>query len=765
MRGGLLLRTTGVDIMQSNALRKVAAGLLAINVTWSSGMTYPTAAHPGHDESDCTPHASSEQSIVISAKTLVDAQDSPDGVTAGGEAALQPIANVSPNVPDLAEPDPAEPPVTGVVPALADTKTAQLSEVSTPLEKSIEKIAQREVRTAAVKQEPVAQEQVTQESVAQEPVILKTKAKAEVISFHGITPGLSKRINVLRGWGDPRSDDTQADELVYRFDDLPSVIVQFDESLVEAIVVKLGKPQTVAKLAAKLDMLSLRPTMVIDEVGDSIGQIYPERGVEFRFDANEQGLAIASDDEDPAGEVVPRVSEIVITPILAEPFLSRAADNLPHHFTNAMADFEAALKADRSLPAARAQLSEINMTLGRGVTAERYAAEAVEAEPQNPEYRLQWAKSLRQLARYDLAVQEARTVLETPNITPLVRAQALNEMGLLASLGSQKVARRAMSLHSKAIELADSVAVGDDRLEAREAKKLLVEAHLAVAVEISLGAWQQKDETVPQWIERASALAEALIDEDESYLPLRLQVAVSSLAAAANLEKPINPLLWVEEAEDTVAEIKATVMDPLAASQYDWQLGLAYFHASQIEHRRSEPDSSIHLGELADQQLAELAKDRDEMPDTAYLMGRLYFQIGAVHAVHYEDHVTACQWYDEAVGRLLNPVPVTTMVAPQQHGDALVSMGVSYWTQDNRQRAIEVTQAGVELIEQAVDSGLLEQETLMVSYNNLSAMYQAQGEKEPAARYEQLASRISGTRISQQQKPKQKSKLTRTARR
>ena len=148
-------------------------------------------------------------------------------------------------------------------------------------------------------------------------------------------------------------------------------------------------------------------------------------------------------------------------------------------------------------PRARSTLAALNLEIGKAVTAERYAAEAVELEPQNSAYRLQWAKALRQLARYDRAVEEVRQVLETPGISPLVRAQSLNEMGLLASLGSKTVARRAMPLHSKAIELADSLAVGDDPIVSRAAKQLLVEAHLAVAVEISRGAWQQKDETVP----------------------------------------------------------------------------------------------------------------------------------------------------------------------------------------------------------------------------------------------------------------------------
>ena len=451
-------------------------------------------------------------------------------------------------------------------------------------------------------------------------------------------------------------------------------------------MVELGKPVKASKLARKLKLQRLRIVTLLDEEGAPIERVYPERGVVLRYVTPKitrgRGLAIASDetvDDHTGSEADPRIGSILIESIQAEPFLLRAEADAKYHFTNAIADLEAALKIDRNLAAARAMLSEIYLKTGKAVTAERNAVEAVELEPKNTAYRLQLAKCLRQLARYDEAVEEVQQVLETTNLTSLVRAQALNEMGLLASLGSQKVARRAMPLHSKAIEIADILAIGEDSAERLAAKQLLVEAHLAVAVEISIGDWQQKDDSVPQWIERASALAEALIAEDPSYLPLRLQVAVNSLAAAANLDKPINPLLWIDEAEETAAEIKGGVTDPLTAKQFDWQLGLVYFHGSQIEHRRSKPNSAVKLGELADEQLANLSEDRDEMPDTAYLLGRLYFQIGAVHAVHFEDHDRACQWYDKAVERLLSPVPVTTVAAPQQHGDALVSMGVSYW--------------------------------------------------------------------------------------
>ena len=124
-------------------------------------------------------------------------------------------------------------------------------------------------------------------------------------------------------------------------------------------------------------------------------------------------------------------------------------------------------------------------------------------------------------------------------------------------------------------------------------------------------------------------------------------------------------------------------------------------------------------------------------------MGRLYFQIGAVHAIHHEDHDEACTWYDLAADRLIDPFPVTTMSGSQQHGDALVSMGVSYWENELYERAIRLTQQGATLIEQAVEKGILDEEALAVHYGNLAAMYQAQGESTSAAKYTQLAEQLA----------------------
>jgi tetratricopeptide (TPR) repeat protein len=243
-----------------------------------------------------------------------------------------------------------------------------------------------------------------------------------------------------------------------------------------------------------------------------------------------------------------------------------------------------------------------------------------------------------------------------------------------------------------------------------------------------------------QWIARGSALAEELAGRDDQGLRARLQVAVSALTAVASLDSPIDPELWVEEATVTSAELHELFADPLARQQIDWELGIAYFQAAQIEHRRGLSDQALQYGQQAEALLAPLASSRSGLPDTEHLLGRVYFQLGAVYAVHRQDHVEACHWYDKAAGRLLKQVPVTSMAVPGQHGDALVSMGVSYWHTGRRQRALELTQAGADLVEEAVAGGILPADALAVPYGNLSAMYKAEGEQQPATRYARLAS-------------------------
>ena len=274
------------------------------------------------------------------------------------------------------------------------------------------------------------------------------------------------------------------------------------------------------------------------------------------------------------------------------------------------------------------------------------------------------------------------------------------------------------------------LAADDDVMVQASAHEVLLAAHLAVAERISAGDWQQKEEVVGQWITRASGIAEQMIAAGEADVSVRLQVAQSALMAGGRLSPPIDPKLWVAEAEQAVTELTPTLTDDAARKELNWELGLAYFHAAEIQHRRGESDLAVKYGEQAQSLLTAAATTRAEYPDTDYVMGRVCFQLGAVHAVHRNDHRTACKWYDKACKPLLKPAPMTPLATPGHHGDALVSMGVSYWEIGLREKAYDLTESGLELIEQGVSEGILANDATLVAQGNLTAMGQALGKVE-----------------------------------
>jgi tetratricopeptide (TPR) repeat protein len=657
------------------------------------------------------------------------ASDWQEPKTPATESSLEPVARVSDYEPELAEPELAEPEPAGKRSKVANEQV-EVTDAS----------ANQMVITPTPARD-VPAPSIPAPSVQTRPRIEPLDSQSPVAGFSGVQPGISSRSDVLAKWGEPnqrpsRAAPDRATPWSYQFDDLYQVLVYFNRERVRLIRISLTKPRPAKELMSCLHLGDLRPATLRTEQGDPVALVFPEHGVELNIIAPETNLTSA---DSRASEGV-RIQKIAIRPIEAAAFMLRAENDLLGSCAENMKDLQRALELDSRSARAHWLLSVVRLHVGQASQAERLADRAVELAPNEEVYRLHWAKCLKRQARYDAAVEQTRQVLEGASATPIVRAQALYQMGQLASLGSKKIAQRAVALHLKSIEIADRLAsIENDKVQ-QAARKLLINAHLAVAMEVARGKWQQKTEYVAQWVARASALAEEMADHDTQALRARLQVAVSALTAVASLDSPIDPELWVEEAAAASAQLHEMIPDELARQQIDWDLGIAYFQAAQIEHRRGWPDQALAYGQQAESLLAPLAVSRSGLPDTDHLLGRVYFQLGAVYAVHLEDHAKACQWYDRAADRLLKQVPVTSMAVPGRHGDALVSMGVSYWHTMNRRRALELTQAGADLVEEVVTGGILPVDALAVPYGNLAAMYKAQGEQQPAMRYARLAS-------------------------
>jgi tetratricopeptide (TPR) repeat protein len=488
-------------------------------------------------------------------------------------------------------------------------------------------------------------------------------------------------------------------------------------------------------LAAQLSLDRFDPVAVTDEQGYILGLAFPERGVLFMYQTEEQGAIT------PIGEAEeePSVSHVAIQPLDAVAFSLRAEDRLHGPYQQNIVDLKTALALEPDLAQAHWLLSEIYSATGQADMAEAEASAACGLEPKNGAYQLCHARALTLLGQYDEAVHAVRAVLDRDDISQLVRAQALHEMARLASLGDAQIASKAIPFDTKAIEIADKLATSRDPKERRPAKRLLVEAHLAIAEEIARQAFNNKIESLSMWIGRASGLAEDFIASDGGDSELRLRVAQSALTAMSSFKPTLDPAPWVTEADEVSKELFARSDDKLWQQHVQWELGTVYLNALRVEHLRQKTNTALEYGQLAIQNLAEGASSRQAVHSSEQLVGQLYFYMGAVYAVHQQDHVKAGQWYEKAAPLLTSPRPVSELYSPRREGEVLVSMGVTFWQLGQQTRALEITQSGADMVEMAVEDGILAKSALSVPYGNLASMYEQMGESTNASKYADMA--------------------------
>jgi tetratricopeptide (TPR) repeat protein len=297
--------------------------------------------------------------------------------------------------------------------------------------------------------------------------------------------------------------------------------------------------------------------------------------------------------------VQPAVTHVVIQPLDADAYALRAESRLHGPYEKNIEDLRAALDLNPDLAHAHWLLAEIYLATGQAERAKAAADDACDLDPDNAAYQLRRAQACRALGRYDDATFAVRAVLDRDSTPPIVKAQALHEMAMLASLGNADIATKAIAFNNKAIALADSLATSKNIKERRAAKQILVEGHLAVARHIASNEFNNKLESVSQWIGRASGLAEDYIANDGGSVELRLLVAKESLASLASFKPSKDPGPWVSEAEQAAAALSQQCDDDLWRRHVQWELGQVYFQAVRIEHLRLQPAAALRYGQLA----------------------------------------------------------------------------------------------------------------------------------------------------------------------
>lgn len=549
------------------------------------------------------------------------------------------------------------------------------------------------------------------------------------LTFNGVESGSTTVAELTTEWGDPTSVDDQDGLKVMTFSIVPfeKVAVTVQDDVVLSINIEMKSALPADFVVRQLRMEEIAAVDILDQFGQTLGIAFPERGVLFSI---------------PQGSKERSIRQIILEPIDAEYFVLRAANDNAHQYERSLEDLEFALSMAPEDPYANWLMARLLSTTGHYEEALIHVERAVSLDNRIAQYQLTLGRIQAELGHHDLGLETTRVAMEMLGIAPEIKSQGLCQLGDLVAAGTRPDYPQAMKHHLAAIDAAVSL-VNDERYAVRHTvKKVLIDAHLAVARDIAMGDWQQKNEIVPQWLNRAEALSNEMIKNDGADPTLRLQVYGSWLATCARSRGVIDPVGKQDQFIELARQLDQDVTDNLYRRQLAWETGEAMLNMLRIEQAGGRREPALKFGMIAAKLLEAAAEFRPDTPQRAMIFGELYFLIGSIHAVHDNDHIAAKDYYNRSLDQLdkaLTDLPLGTV---GQAGEWLVSMGVSFWTEGDQERGKQLTDRGVVLIKDAISKGGAKNEALVIPYGNLANMSRMLGHEAEANDYELLVSKI-----------------------
>ncbi len=408
---------------------------------------------------------------------------------------------------------------------------------------------------------------VANESLQPVPDSLDTgSVTVEAASFKGITPGATTKEDVEKAWGKPKNSSRQDDTLVqlYSVEPFKMVEVNYAGSKVSSIVIRFEQAFPADVVARQLELAAIRPVPVSNELGEILGQSYPERGVLFAFEPSDE-----------SGKVSTKVQQIVLEPITAEPFVLRAETTLDVRSDLSLRDLEQALTLEPENARAHWLRSRALAAAEQHEKAATAAAEAVRLEPGNAQFRVTLAQALAQTGRLTEALDHAQKAVEAAAKRPHVKARALCIVGDLLASGPKPDYKKAVSFHTQAIQTADPLSTDPHPAIRLAAKEVLIDAHFGAAHDIAWGEWKDKDKAVARWLERAVAVADDMVKNEGGSRDLLFRVHSRALAAYVGVRGGIDPEPSAKALIATGDELIAAAGDPLRKAQLQSDLGTA----------------------------------------------------------------------------------------------------------------------------------------------------------------------------------------------
>jgi tetratricopeptide (TPR) repeat protein len=360
------------------------------------------------------------------------------------------------------------------------------------------------------------------------------------------------------------------------------------------------------------------------------------------------------------------------------------------------------------------------------------AGEAVRLEPKDAQFRVTRAQLLGQVGRAAEAIEEAGRAADDAAQRPHIKARAQCLMGDLVGSGVRPDYKKAIEYHTQAIRTAALLTSNPHPAIRVPAKEVLIDANLGAAHDIAWGNWKQKGTATQVWLKRAAEFADDLAQNDGGTAEHRFRVASRALAAYVGMRGELDPTEWASRAESLGREMVAAAEDGPQKQQVQWDAGMALYDAVQIYQIRGQRDPALQYGQQAAEFLEQSGRDKSPDPADAYLLGRLYFRLGSIHAIPEKDHKAAVVWFDKAIPVLERSARRLSLPEQGRLGETLVSMGVSYWETSSRAKAVQLTQEGLSLLDKAVKGGAIPRSALQVPQSNLATMQREMDRRKPA---------------------------------
>ncbi len=550
-------------------------------------------------------------------------------------------------------------------------------------------------------------------------------------SFKGITPGESTYDEVVEKMGQPlettASDATK--ELVFKLGPFPSVQVTIEDQVVSTIVIHLAEPTARSEVVEELKLADFEPVSVLDDAGRMLGEVYPERGLMFAFQGEQQGQ--------------PRVSQVVLERISVEPFLLRV-QGLPD---DAIGEQSKTLQTIQQLLPDDAEAyglqARVERRCGRLSSAQDLAQRdrAVSGRSRRAHLAGRHQSTTWQPAGGD-ASGPSRVGGRRFETTAGGRGRCL--LGRLLAATPHHDYTQAMQETVKAIKLAAAEVNAHGHAHRKQARRLLIETELSLAEILSYGPWKQRHSVVPQWLASAEKTANDHIAKDGAGQDALLDVYATSLHCLLVLDGQGAPTKIADTAINLGRSLIAASEDVDYQTLVEWKLGTTLWRAAQIEQQQGNVRDALHLADNAEALLSAAGELRTSSPETSHHLAQLRFLIGSVHAIQERDDTTAAYWYDKAMPQLTEPYPDDLLDSRGLVGEQLVSVAISLWETGRKNKAVSVTHQGVKLIDDAVQAGTFKRTALAVPYQNLAEMYRKLGNRPEAEKMAQLADQYQG---------------------